>query len=150
MRLLLAIDVHDHSDQVLAAAAEWVERLDATLDLVYVNTFGSYLPYLHAPGVTAELEDELDTIRSEEANQLRALMDSLPEEHRGATHLVTGDPAASIADFSRSYDALLVATHGRTGLAHLWMGSVSEHLMRRCEVPVIVLRLPAEEAVGDQ
>lgn len=141
MKLLLAIDVHDQTRAVFDHAAGWVRRLNATLDLIYVNAFGAYLPYLHSQTLTVELSEELDKIRSQEESQLSELMGELPEENRGTVHVIPGSPAATILELAPSYDALLVGTHGRTGFAHLWMGSLAEQIVRRSPIPVIVLRL---------
>jgi nucleotide-binding universal stress UspA family protein len=44
------------------------------------------------------------------------------------------------------FDALLVATHGRTGLSHVWLGSVAERIIRTSHKPLIVLRMPVHPA----
>jgi nucleotide-binding universal stress UspA family protein len=141
MKLLLAIDVHDHTDSVFEQARQWAMRLDGTLDLLYVNTFGSYLPYIHSPNISEELNEELERIREQETSQLNALLDHLPAAHRGQVHLMMGDPAASVLELCAGYDLLLIATHGRTGLSHLWMGSVAEQIVRRAPIPALVLRI---------
>ena len=37
-------------------------------------------------------------------------------------------------------DLIVVATHGRTGLAHLLLGSVAENVVRHAPCPVLTLR----------
>lgn len=37
-------------------------------------------------------------------------------------------------------DLIVVGTHGRTGLRHLLMGSVAEHVMRHARCPVLTIR----------
>ena len=58
-----------------------------------------------------------------------------------------GDPAAEIIEEARESGANLIAmaTHGRTGMARLLLGSVAEAVLRRSEVPVLLVRhgLPA-------
>jgi nucleotide-binding universal stress UspA family protein len=53
-----------------------------------------------------------------------------------------GPPAGTILDTVEKADVTLVAmaTHGRTGLARLLLGSVAEHVIRKCPVPVFVVR----------
>jgi universal stress protein A len=41
-------------------------------------------------------------------------------------------------------DWIVMATHGRTGLSHLVMGSVAEYVVRTAPCPVLTLR-PAPE-----
>lgn len=40
-------------------------------------------------------------------------------------------------------DAIVLATHGRTGLAHVLIGSVAERVLRMAPCPVLTVRHPA-------
>lgn len=53
-----------------------------------------------------------------------------------------GVPADEIAAIvqQQSIDLVAMATHGRTGLRHLLMGSVAQAVMRRVNVPVLLVR----------
>jgi nucleotide-binding universal stress UspA family protein len=53
-----------------------------------------------------------------------------------------GDPGHEIADLAKSLGAGLIVmpSHGRTGLAHLLIGSVAERVVRLAHCPVLVLR----------
>jgi nucleotide-binding universal stress UspA family protein len=42
-------------------------------------------------------------------------------------------------------DAIVVGSHGRTGLERLFLGSVSEHVVRHAHCPVLVVREPKED-----
>jgi len=59
-----------------------------------------------------------------------------------------GDPAEEIVACARDADIDLVAmaTHGRTGLRQLIMGSVAEQVLRRLAIPVMLVRPFREEA----
>ncbi|MGA3265388.1 MAG: universal stress protein [Verrucomicrobiota bacterium] len=43
-------------------------------------------------------------------------------------------------------DLIIIATHGRTGLAHIFMGSTTEKVIRRAPCPVLVVRLRPRDA----
>jgi nucleotide-binding universal stress UspA family protein len=53
-----------------------------------------------------------------------------------------GEPAEELAEMVRSLavDAVLMATHGRSGVSRALLGSVAEQLLRLVEVPVIMQR----------
>ncbi len=53
-----------------------------------------------------------------------------------------GEPGQEIADAAQEKSAGLIVmpSHGRTGLAHLLMGSVAERVVRLAHCPVLVLR----------
>ncbi|MEZ4310342.1 MAG: universal stress protein [Polyangiaceae bacterium] len=42
-------------------------------------------------------------------------------------------------------DAIVMGTHGRTGVRRLLLGSVAERVLRRAKVPVIVVRDPDQD-----
>jgi nucleotide-binding universal stress UspA family protein len=37
-------------------------------------------------------------------------------------------------------DLIVISTHGRTGLKHVFLGSVTEHVVQRAPCPVFVVR----------
>jgi nucleotide-binding universal stress UspA family protein len=70
-----------------------------------------------------------------------ALADGAP---RVATDKAVGEPAAEIVAAAQDgkFDVIVVGTHGRTGLAHVLLGSVAERVVRRATMPVITVRPP--------
>ena len=62
--------------------------------------------------------------------------------------LVTGLlPDSLVAEIkANGYDLLVVGSHGRTGVAHFFLGSVAEKLVRNAPCPVLVVRPPAGHA----
>ncbi len=145
MKLLLAIDLRESHDAVFAQAADLTRRLGAVLDLVYVGTYEDIYQFVTDPRVRRLMEAEAQELHDRHRADLEALLARLPEENRGRTHLPGGTPAGAITDMEGPYDALLVATHGRTGIAHLWLGSVAERIVRTSQKTVIVLRIPPQE-----
>ena len=41
-------------------------------------------------------------------------------------------------------DLIVMGTHGRTGLAHVFLGSVAERTLRRAPCPVLTVQAPDE------
>jgi nucleotide-binding universal stress UspA family protein len=58
--------------------------------------------------------------------------------------LVEGNPAEEIirAIQKSGAELIVMATHGRTGLHRLLMGSVAEQVMRKSPCPVLVVKSP--------
>jgi len=52
-------------------------------------------------------------------------------------------PAVLAEAAKRHADVIVMGTHGRTGLAHLFMGSVAERVLRQSPVPVLTVRVAA-------
>jgi len=58
--------------------------------------------------------------------------------------VVFGPPYVAITDAAARHhaDLIVVATHGRTGLLHLLLGSVAERVARTAVCPVLTVRVP--------
>ncbi len=53
-----------------------------------------------------------------------------------------GDPVEEIVDYAteQRIDLIVIATHGRTGLGHVLLGSVAEPIIRHAPCPVLTIR----------
>jgi nucleotide-binding universal stress UspA family protein len=87
-----------------------------------------------------ELEARLEQIRADHA---AIEIDSV---------LVEGKPAQEILRLAKETDcdAIVLGTHGRTGLHRLLMGSVAEHVVREAPCPVITVKRPVALGEGTQ
>ena len=63
------------------------------------------------------------------------------------THTEIGDPVTQIINYAQAAEVVLIAmaTHGRSGLGKLVLGSVAERVLRQSPVPVLLLRPSPEE-----
>lgn len=52
-----------------------------------------------------------------------------------------------IAEFSEreNLDLIVMASHGRTGLVRVVMGSIAEGVMRKAQCPVLVVKQPVDD-----
>lgn len=57
-------------------------------------------------------------------------------------NIVEGDPGHEIVKLAKQLhaDLIVMPSHGRTGLAHILIGSVAERVVRLAHCPVLVLR----------
>jgi nucleotide-binding universal stress UspA family protein len=53
-----------------------------------------------------------------------------------------GKPAEAICEYAgaEGIDLVVIASHGRTGVEHILMGSVAEQVVRKCPCPVLTVR----------
>ena len=58
------------------------------------------------------------------------------------TLVVWGDPSAEICRIAQAYgtDLIVMSTHGRTGLARLFRGSIAERVVRAAPCAVLIVR----------
>lgn len=66
----------------------------------------------------------------------------LPADCPRELHVLHGDPYAKLMEAVKTIapDAIVMSTHGRSGIAHLVIGSVAEKLVRHATCPVFVAR----------
>jgi nucleotide-binding universal stress UspA family protein len=137
-RLLVPLDGSDFSLLALDYAQELAREHGSHLDLLHVIQFEEMKRY-EGQAVHWTYAD----IERLAATSLQNWVASRLEAHRPHTlHLAFGEPEAAIVSFAQEHqsDLIVLATHGRTGLAHLRMGSVAEHVVRLAPCAVWTVR----------
>lgn len=133
-RILVPVDLSPASDRALDQALEIAE----TPELITALHVG--LPYTAVEPPYMYLVDEESRRDQLEAAVLQRFTAS---KYSGVRIEVRyGDPGHEIADYARESGVGLIVmpSHGRTGLAHLLVGSVAERVVRYAPCPVLVLR----------
>ena len=120
------------------------------------RSFSAQLFLLHVPGETGEnFEANFPVGRFETAARERLGM-FLSEDEIVRLHpeyaLRIGAPADEIVRYAdaRDIDLIIMGTHGRSGIAHLLMGSVAEHVVRSAPCPVLLVRHSKKAVVSAQ
>lgn len=139
MRLLYAIDLRAKELWRMDEVGRWASSLGGTVDLVFVDPFGSYEPYVLNADLAEHLKEGLERARARDRESLQEAMDELPETTRGAVHVLAGDPAPTVVDLAKDFDVLVVSTRGRKGAARLWLGSIAERIVRSHHGDTLVL-----------
>jgi nucleotide-binding universal stress UspA family protein len=148
-RMLIPIDGSPFSEQILDVAAPLVQALGAIPTLAHVAgarpLFGTDFDHVVRSGFGTR--DQATSYLCSLAERYR---DRLPDPELVALEAV--DPASCIAQLIAccDYDLVAMATHGRSGLSRLFLGSVAEKVLRQTRTPVLLYRprsvpLPAEE-----
>ena len=141
--ILLPTDGSDASSAAIEHAASLAQVLGATVHVLSVadsrNRFESPSGGI-APGVWRE--SELD--RAETA--VEAAADALPDDVAVERVVQEGIPHSVITDYASDtdVDAIVMGTHGRTGIDHYLIGSVAERVVRSSPVPVMTVRADEE------
>jgi nucleotide-binding universal stress UspA family protein len=143
-KILVATDLSDPSLAAVSLAAEAAQRSSAELVIVYaLDVFPSPAMGLTVPfgGVPIVPPPELvQQMRTGAEAALAALIERLGIKAEG--RVVEGDPASAIIRTARQIEAdlVVVATHGRTGLMRVALGSVAEKVVRGAHSSVLVAR----------
>lgn len=146
-KILVPCDFSDANIKVLTWACDLAKRYGATLTLFHVYQPPTYVvppdsAMLASPEVLAD--------------QVTEMMDSLDDlkktaESQGIEQVVTklsqGLPDTEILQECKegTYQLVIMGTHGRTGLKHVFLGSVAEKVVRKAPCPVLTIRIHEAE-----
>jgi universal stress protein A len=143
-KIIVPVDFSPCSLKALQYAAPFAKQFGAELILVHVIE-----PYVPVPemGVDAALIE--NQLRDEAKAQIEKLRQSVDSELAPTAEVRTGSPWMEVVDSAKKLDAdlIIISTHGRTGLAHLFMGSIAERIVRHASCPVLVVRENEHEFV---
>lgn len=149
-RLLVPHDFSQCAARATELAAQIAEREQAELTLLHVSPLPPNLPrgakIAASEGSGAESVSVADMVTAGACRDLAALAE--PLRQRGiavqtfARATEPGSPADAILRIAGELgaDVIVVGTHGRTGLAHMLLGSVAEKIIRGANIPVITVR----------
>jgi nucleotide-binding universal stress UspA family protein len=137
--ILLPTDGSDATDACIEHAASLARTADATIHVLSVadsrNRFES-----PSSGIAPDVWQESERERAERA--VEAALDALPDDVATERIVEEGVPDAVITDHADDpdIDVVVMATHGRTGLDHYLIGSVTERVVRTSSAPVLTVR----------
>ncbi len=147
MKILLAIDGSKFSEAAIQAVIAQAHSGDAEVRVLHVVEPPSLLVGREMGGYDPALESVWD----EETKQAEALVAKAAETLRShgmkvTTNVQQGDPQSMIIDASQEWhaDLIVVGSHGRKGLEHFLLGSVSEGVARHAGCSVEIVRIPSK------
>ncbi len=146
MKLLVAIDFSDPTDLIMRVAKRMAASLDASVWIVHAaEPEPDFVGYDAGPEVVRgqvakELRDEHRSLQKY-ADQLR---DAGIETKAILAQGPTVDTLLEMAEKQDS-DLIVVGSHGRGMVAEMFMGSVSQGLIRDGRYPVTVVPVGREE-----
>lgn len=136
--ILVPIDFSDASLNALRHAKELalthgaqITLLHAVEEVVYPSAYGIEPANLPGPQVIDRVEENLaDLARTEIGYEHVAVQANL------------GYAPSTILDYTKEHevDLIVIATHGRSGLERMLLGSVTERVVRRAPAPAFVVK----------
>jgi nucleotide-binding universal stress UspA family protein len=138
-RIVVGVDGSAHSEAALKWGLEQAEARQGELTAV----FAWEVPFLGFPGAydRQELEESSKKFLVETVSRV-APSPAVPL----ITLVAEGDPAASLIKASEHADLLVLGTRGRSPWAGLLLGSVSQRCAAGAACPVLLVKLPGEQA----
>jgi nucleotide-binding universal stress UspA family protein len=141
-KILCPVDYSVCSNEALKYAVSIAVRDKAKLYLIHVIDVRMY-------GHEAPLSFEMPKPSEETLKKVKKeLADNVLKQAKGEieveTMVTTGIPAVEILNLAKEKgaDLIVMGTHGRTGIAHVVIGSVAENVVRKAPCPVLTVRHP--------
>jgi universal stress protein A len=146
-QILAPTDFSEFSKQAICDAFELAQTFGAKLLIIHVVELPAYpVEGFVPPSIGTTLLEDLERQASLELAQVHPeTPDAKVEVMR---QVVVGTPYRKIVEVAEAehVDLIVMATHGRTGLSHLVMGSVAERVVRMAPCPVLTMRPTATTA----
>ena len=143
-KIIITTDLSPESRQAISVGREVAQRFGAELALVLVGqelmavpaSYGLELPMYLDPAVQKEIDD-----------RLRQDLEKCKAEEFGTLPVTTifkaGEisPAEGIVDVAKEINAdlIVMASHGRSGVSRVLLGSVAERVLRHAPCPVLIV-----------
>jgi nucleotide-binding universal stress UspA family protein len=148
-RILVPTDFSKSSANALTYGAAFASRFGAELHLLHVvQDLALFIPeaVMVSPPMMPPVEQFVSAARTALD---RAVSELAVPDVRIVPEVAEGTPFEEIIRFAREkdIDLIVMGTHGHTGLAHLFLGSVAEKVVRRAPCPVLTVRHPEHEFV---
>jgi len=145
-KILVPTDLSEMSLSVEEVLRSLLGNRDVEVYLLHIleSVSPHQTPYLDASSETALRDREKEAgLRLEKIGQRM-----LPRSVRVVPVVLRGDPVRLIIGYAQEKhcDVIVMATHGRTGLAHILVGSVAEKVVRHSSVPVLSVKPKALQA----
>jgi nucleotide-binding universal stress UspA family protein len=147
-KILVPTDFSHASRVALRYACTLADDLQASLHILHAT---DYPYFIRGYGDFYPLPQEMfDQIEQDVTRNLNGLL-SAEEQQKYHVTLVhrTGEAAQEILAYvaeQGDINAIVMATHGRGGVARLMMGSVADKIVRAAPCPVVTIRAPEESA----
>lgn len=148
-KILVPTDFSETSDVALTYGRDLAGRFGATLHLLHIVQD----PYTQPWGAEAYGVSLPNLLQEMEQNAKARLDTMLPEAERVTLKVEAvvkvGSPFVEIIRYAADKDIDLIAmgTHGRGAVAHMFLGSVAEKVVRKAGCPVLTVRQPGHEFV---
>ncbi|RDZ64990.1 universal stress protein [Haloferax sp. Atlit-12N] len=134
--ILLPVDGSPAAEQAIPHVFDLAERYDATVHVLFVVNTTRDNAGIISGTVLETLEQEGQRVVDEvvERGESRGI-ETVGAVRRGAPH-------ETILDYATEHGAevIAMATHGRTGVERVLLGSVTERVVRTAPVPVLTVR----------
>jgi nucleotide-binding universal stress UspA family protein len=147
--ILVATDFGEASETALNYGRDLARSYGATLHVMHVteNVMARFAAESY-PMATPELQQEVESVARTRLEELVTPEDRA-QLHAEPVLRTSVAPAAAIIEYAKEahIDLIVMGTHGRGFVSHVFMGSVAERVVRLAPCPVLTVRHPQHEFI---
>lgn len=120
-----------HAKELALTHGAQITLLHAVEEVVYPSAYGIEPTTLPGPQVISRVEENMAELARTEIGYEHVMVQAS-----------VGYAPSTILDYQREHDVdlIAIATHGRTGLERMLLGSVAERVVRRASAPVFAVK----------
>jgi nucleotide-binding universal stress UspA family protein len=140
--ILFPTDFSHYNDTALEYASTLAAEANAKLFIVHVHDTRDLNSPIGDTGFVYEVAwREEDMVARDRLDKVVPTDASVKFEH----HYLTGRPVDEVLAFAadNQIDLIVMASHGRSGISRLVLGSMAEGVMRKAPCPVLIVKQPA-------
>lgn len=138
--VLVPLDFSEGSQTATETAVDLARAFDARVTIL--NVFEVSM-YVYASGPFMPMFDTTDALEKAAREAIGARLAEVKTRYANVDAIVRcGHPWEEIVDATAELkaDLVVMGTHGRRGLSHVFLGSVAERVVRMSSVPVLTVR----------
>jgi universal stress protein A len=147
-KILVPVDFSEFSLKAARYAVCFAEQFGAAIDLFYALEQPSFIS--GTDGVVITLP-EGELVRHAQEKLQAIASNEIKTRVPVKTEVRVGRPYEEIVKFAKEMqiDLIIIATHGYTGLKHVFLGSTTERVVRHASCPVLVVREKEHEFIQE-
>jgi nucleotide-binding universal stress UspA family protein len=156
MNVLLAIDESPCSTAAIEAVINQCRPRDTVVRVLHVirwpHTLPTSLMFAEGSSAAERVVRAHDEIRRRARELVARAVCRLDQgRFKASAHVIEGEPREEILAMAAAWpaDAIVVGSHGRRGLDRVFLGSVSDGVVRHAACSVMVVREPAGNGPAD-
>jgi nucleotide-binding universal stress UspA family protein len=137
-KILIAVDDSPYGLKAAENGIALANKLNAQVALVFIIDKGLAIGNVDA-GILPN--EALMRLKKEAQETIDQIIKMYNGKHEAFHFTPEGNPKEEIIAMAQEWkaDLIVMGTHGRTGLKHLLMGSVSESVIQHSKIPVMVV-----------
>ncbi|KAA3661387.1 MAG: universal stress protein [Calditrichaeota bacterium] len=150
-KILIPTDFSQNANEAMLYAHLFARIYNTQCTLFHVISLFDYDP--NNPNYNFPSFDDVynthEQIASEEIDKLHVKDENILFEKKIVRGVSAADEIINFAG-ENGYDLIIMGTHGRSGLSHFFIGSVTEKVIRHQPCPVMAVRYQRENAIPER